>query len=66
MIDMLTQTTAVKLYQSECNTCYVPLTSYQSNYISESSQSLSLFLVPGQTKADLTEGSSLTCKKVDR
>ena len=44
----------------------VPLTSSQSNYISESSQSLSLFLVPGQTKADPTEGSSLTYKKVDR
>ena len=44
----------------------VPLSSSQSNYTSESSESLSLFLVPGQTKADATEGSSLTCNKVDR
>ena len=44
----------------------VPLTSSQSDYTSESSQPHSLFLVPDQTNADLTEGSMLTCMKVDR
>ena len=66
MIDTLVQTVEVKLNQSECNTLSVPLTSSQSNYVSESLQLLILFLVLGQTKTDLTEGSSLTHKKVDR
>ena len=40
------ETNAIKLNQSECNTLSVPLTSSQSDYLSESSQSLSLFPVP--------------------
>ena len=43
----------------------VPLTPSLSKYISGSSQSISLFLVPDLTKADMAEGSTLTCKKAD-
>ena len=44
----------------------VPLTSSLSDYIGGEPQALSLFLVPDPTKADSTEGSTLTCKQADR
>ena len=65
MIDTFTDITVIKLNQHMLS---VPLTSSQSNYIGGSSQSLSLFwcILFLCILNDKAEGSSLTCKKVDR